>query len=698
MLDLGLVARRRVRLIRQVESAECGLAALAMVANFHGLDFDLGVLRRRFPPSVRGTSLRSLMDLSDRIGFSPRAIKVQMEGLSELHIPCILHWGMNHFVVLEKVSGDKALIHNPTGRSGWMAMSEVSEHFTGVALELRPNDRFETGQHHERLRLSQIWGRMSGLKRALAQTLLLTCILQAYVLVLPYYMQISIDSVLPSLDSNLLIVLAIGFGALTLFNAGATLLRSFVLLVAGTTVGFSLASSIAWRLFRLPIDWFEKRHTGDVLSRFQSTAPIKEMLTQGALSAIVDGVMAVLILAMMFWYSAVLAFVAIIAFGLYCVVRAVSFSLERSAREMAIVAMGREQTTLIESLRGITTLRLSGREALRHAVWQARLTDSINADVHVARIKIWQNTAEIFIFGIENIISVYIAINLVIGESGFSVGMIFAYIAYKGQFIQKSSSFIENAVSFKMLNLHLERLSDIALSDEDISFTDNSAIHNELKGRIELKNVVYRYSPADPIVLDNLNLMVEPGEFVAITGASGGGKSTMVKLMLGLIEPVEGQILVDGLPLRQFGYKNYHRQIAAVLQDDQLFAGTFAENITLFDENLDFDLIVEVAKIAAIHDDIAKMPMRYETLVGDMGSTLSGGQKQRILLARALYRKPKVLILDEGTAHLDSNLERMVNSAIASMGITRVIIAHREQTIAAAEKVFVMEDGKLSKT
>lgn len=695
MIDFGFLTRSRVRLVRQTEVAECGLACLTMIANFHGLDIDLGSMRRRYSPSLRGAPLRALIALADRIGLTPRAVKLPLDQLGNLHLPAVLHWNMNHYVVLEAVKGDKALIHNPDGRSTWLALSEVSNHFTGVALELRPSDDFQPGNHRERLRLSQLWQRMSGLKRSLAQVLVLSLILQAFVLASPYYMQIALDSAVPALDGDLLTVLALGFGLFTLINAGASFLRGFVLLVAGTTLGYSLASNIARRLFRLPVDWFEKRNTGDILSRFQSITPIQSLLTQGAVGALLDGVMALLTLALMFAYSAALAAVAIVAFVLYGVVRMISYSFEREAREAAIVTKGKEQTMLIETLRGMTTLRLFGREMLRHALWQTRLTDAVNSDVRLARIGIWQSSANTLIFGLENIITIWLAVGFVIDGAGFSIGMVFAYMAYKGQFIQKAAGLVDQAIAFRMLGLHLERLSDIAMADEDKSFGESSDRETELVGRIEFRDVHYRYASSDPMVLTGASFVIEPGEHVAITGPSGGGKSTLVKLLLGLVEPEAGEILVDGLPLARFGYKSFHRQISAVLQDDSLFAGSLAENIALFDEHTDMERVIAAATAASIHDDIVRMPMQYETLVGDMGSTLSGGQKQRVLLARALYRQPKILVMDEGTAHLDAQHERAVNAAINAMGITRIIIAHRAETIQAAERILVMHGGQL---
>jgi ATP-binding cassette subfamily B protein RaxB len=692
-LQTGFVGGRRVRLVRQTEMTECGLACLAMIAGSHGLAVDLGTLRRRFQPSMRGASLKSLIGIADAMGLSARAVKLGLDAIKDLHTPAILHWDMNHFVVLDEVRRGKALIHNPDGRSKWYGFDQLSNHFTGVALELRPADNFEGGKQRSRLKLSQLWGGLTGLKRALAQTLVLSLVMQAFVLASPYYMQVAIDSALPALDNNLLAVLALGFGLFTLVNGGASLLRSFVLLSAGSSLSYGIASNVARRLFRLPVSWFEKRHVGDILSRFQSVAPIQQALTQGAVAAVIDGALALLILLLMLFYSVKLTLIALAAFALYAAVRAVSFSLQRAAQEEAIVTSGKEQTAMVESVRGIVTLRLFNRETARHAMWQSRLADSVNASIRLSRIGIWQSVANTILFGLENIVTIWLAVGFVIA-GGFSVGMVFAYLAYKTQFTQRASSLIDQAIAFRMLGLHLERLSDIALSDQDSTFTQGPIARQELKGRIELRDVRFRYGPTEPWVLDGINLTVEPGEHVAITGPSGGGKSTLVKVLLGLLEPESGEVLIDGIPLRQFGYSGYREQIGAVLQDDHLFAGSIADNIALFDDMPDMERILLCAQAAAIHDDIARMPMGYETLVGDMGSSLSGGQKQRVLIARALDRQPRLVVMDEGTSHLDAATEEQVLACLSQLAVTRIVCAHRSGAIAASDKQFFVAGGR----
>jgi len=695
MIDLAIFPRAKVRLTRQTEVAECGLACLTMIANFHGLDVDLATMRRHFDPSLRGTSIRTLIEMANQIGLIPRAVRVSLDYLEELHVPAILHWNMNHFVVLERFSRGRALIHNPNGSTAWLRLEEASSCFTGVALELRPSNEFARGTHRQTLRLSQLWGRMTGLKRTLAQTFVLSMVIQGLLLASPYYMQIAVDSALPALDNNLLAVLAIGFGLLAIINSTAVLLRSFVLLHAGTNVSFGLSTNVARHLFRLPIAWFEKRHSGDILSRLQSVSPIQKLLTEDAISALVDGALGAFTLGIMFFYSASLALVAVGAFALQCVVRAITFDYQREAQESRIVAAGREQTTQIETLRGITTVRLFNREALRHALWQTRLIEVTNADARLARISIWKNTLSSIISGLENVITIWLAITFVISGAGFSLGMVFAYMAYKTQFTKKAETLIDQMTNARMLRLHLDRLSDVVLTPEDDSFSSKSVADQSLVGQIVLRDVCYRYSESDPLVLNGVNLIIEPGDHIAITGPSGCGKSTLVKLALGLLTPTKGDIVVDGLPLANFGLRNFQRQVSAVMQDDHLFSGSLAENIAFFDERPDMDLVVSVAKTAGIHQDIERMPMQYETLVGDMGSTLSGGQRQRVLLARALYRRPRLLIMDEGTAHLDAAHEKAVNDAISEMGITRIIIAHRKETIEAASQIYLMHLGSL---
>ncbi|WP_081477066.1 peptidase domain-containing ABC transporter [Sphingomonas sp. PAMC 26605] len=695
-LNLGIFSLRRIKHIRQTEIAECGLACLAMISEYYGSNLDLVGLRQDYAPSLKGLSLRNLSNVAENIGLLARPVRVPADSLTRLHLPAILHWDSNHFVVLERIKHGRAEIFDPAnGQGSRMTMDEVADHFTGAALELSPTEEFKVFEKRPRLKASQLWKNVTGWKRVATQTLILTIVLQIAAIAWPFYMQIVIDKVLPSSDETLLALVALAFAALTILNGVAVIVRGFVLLSTGTSLGFVVTSRLGKRLFRLPIAWFERRHVGDVMSRFQSVHPIQDAFTQGIVSSLVDGAMALLTLIIMMWYSILLTAITFISFTFYILVRIVSFRLERQAREAAIIAGGREQSMLIETLRGITVLRLFGRENDRHMLWQGRLTDQANANVMVARIGIWQGAANSIITGLEGVLIVWLAANLVLA-GGLSIGMLVAYLAYKQQFVSRASTLIDQGIAFRMLSLHLDRISDIALEKEDISFAPPHSADTEFSGQVELKDVFYRYGPAEPWVLRGLNLRVECGQHIAITGSSGGGKSTLAKILLGLDQPESGLMLVDGVPLLQHGVRNYRSKIAAVLQEDCLFAGSIASNIAMFDQEIIMDRVIEAASLAAIAREIDAMPMKYESLVGDMGSALSGGQKARILLARALYRKPRLLLLDEGTAHLDWQTEALVNEAINAMGITRIVIAHRKETIKNADIVYSMNDGLLT--
>jgi len=423
---------------------------------------------------------------------------------------------------------------------------------------------------------------------------------------------------------------------------------------------------------------------GDVVSRFGSLQRVKELLTTGVIETIIDGLMAIITLMMIFFYSPLLSVVVLAAVALYALVRILLYRPFRAISEQEIIARAEENSNFMESVRAIQTIKLFGSEVKREGQWQNRYANAINQSIRLGHFQISYTAINRFLFGFENIVVIYFAATLVI-NGGFSTGMLFAFMAYKLQFMDKMASLIEKLIEFKMISLHFERLADIAFTEkEDLS----TAVVKEhpIKGNIELKNLCFKYSDATPNVINDLSLSVKAGESVAITGPSGCGKSTLLKLMLGLNKVNSGEILIDGIPLEQLGNRQYRQQIAAVMQNDQLLSGSVADNIAFFESPIDMELVVYCAELAAIHDDISKMPMGYDSLIGDMGSSLSGGQKQRLILARALYKKPKILFMDEATSHLDTKLESDINQAIMSLDITRIIIAHRKETIASADR------------
>jgi ATP-binding cassette, subfamily B, bacterial CvaB/MchF/RaxB len=686
---LSFSGRGSLPLVRQTEAAECGLACLAMVASFHGHRVDLNTLRRRYPVSLNGVTLRALIQVASQLHLLGRPLRLDIENLRQLRLPAILHWDMSHFVVLKSVGRKGVAIHDPASGEKYLSLGEASKHLTGVALELSPTEAFVRHDERARLPFSVFWSQLGGSGHALLQIFVLSVALQLFVLAAPFYMQITVDEVIARGDVDLLIVLAVGFGLLAIIRAATSALRSLILLIVQNVVQFQLGARLFRHLIRLPMSYFEKRHIGDILSRFTSLQPIRNLLAEGMIAAVLDGAMAILTFAMLFLYSAQLALIVLGALLLYGLLRLALYRILWLRTEATIQASAEESSVFIETVRAVQSLKLFNRESEREGQWLNRYAEVANANVRLGRTKIAFSTLNELIFGLETVLVVYLAARLALGNH-LTVGMIFAFMSYKQHFTDKAVQLVEKAFELRMLGLHLERLSDIALTPLEPGHDQALAYTRPLKGRIELRQVSLRYSDTDPFVLEDVNLAIEPGEFVTIMGPSGGGKTTLMKLMLGLLEPTTGEVLIDGVPLSTIGARAYREQVAAVMQEDQLLSGSVADNICFFDPEFDQERMMRCARLAGIHDEIMAMPMTYNSLVGDMGSSLSGGQKQRVILARALYREPRILFLDEGTAHLDLDNERHINESLSRLSMTRVSVAHRPAISAGADRLILL--------
>jgi ATP-binding cassette subfamily B protein RaxB len=692
---LGL--RRHLPVILQTEATECGLAALAMVASYLGLDTDLPSLRLRFALSRKGANFESLVRVAAALGLDSRPLKLDMHNLRELQLPCVLHWDMNHFVVLKSVSARRIVIHDPAIGVRTFKPEEFAPHFTGIAMELSPGEGFTPQSARVRFTLRGLMGRITGLNRGLAQILALALALEVVVIALPFYLQWVVDQALLAADHELLAVLALGFGLLVLLQAGMGAVRGWWVATLSARLNFQWLGNVFGHLVRLPLEFFEKRHVGHIVSCFGSISVIQKTLTTGVVQALVDGLMVAGTLLMMSLYSSTLLAVSLAAAGLYGLLRWGVFRSLREASAEEIIHAARQQTHFLETAGGIQSVRLFGHGEHRRAGWMNMLADQFNAGLRVQRVHVAHETAQTLLFGLERVIVVWLAARMVL-DAGFSVGMLFAYMAYKELFSARVGALIDTASELAMLRLHGERVADIALAQAEAGEAP-STIEVDLsrrQARIELRNVSYRYSPTEPWVLQGVDLVVEAGRSLAITGPSGCGKTTLVKVLLGLLSPTEGEVLFDGTPIHRLGLSHYRALIGTVMQEDRLFSGSVADNICFFDSQPDPDRIEECARLAAVDVEIRAMPMGFHTLVSDVGTGLSGGQKQRVLLARALYRRPRILVLDEATSHLDLDNERSVNAAIRAMQLTRVVVAHRPETIAVADRIVGMAGGRIA--
>jgi ATP-binding cassette subfamily B protein RaxB len=683
-----------IPVVMQTEGAECGLACLAMIAGAHGLQTDLATLRRRFPVSSRGLTMADVVRIADALHLQSRPLRAELEEIEQLQTPCILHWDLTHFVVLVSVRRGIATIHDPARGLRRLKLAELSPHFTGVALELQPGAGFKPAREQHDPRLRALLGPVGGLRRGLAQVLLLALALEAFMLLTPFFMQWVVDDVLVSGDRDLLLTLGIAFALLVLIQVLTAAGRAWAVLVLSATLNLQWLLNVFAHLLRLPLDWFEKRQVGDIWSRFMAVQQIQKALTTSFAEAVLDGLMVVLTLAMMAVYSLRLTAVALLAVLAYGGLRWLFLGPLRLSTEEALVNEARQSSHFLESLRGMQAIKLFGAQLDRRNRFAALVADTMNADIRTRKLELGMALAQRALFGLERVAVIWLGALLVLDRK-LSVGMLFAFFAYKEQFALRVAALVDKWVALRLLRLQGERLADIVLTAPEQDDAGAALLPEPAPG-VELIDVSFRYAEGEPEVLHKLNLRIEPGESVAITGPSGCGKTTLLKLMLGILAPTGGELRVGSVPLARLGMTRWRQMVGVVMQDEPLFSGSVADNISFFDPQADRDWVQHCARIAAVHDDIAAMPMGYHTLIGELGLAVSGGQKQRILLARALYKRPRILLLDEATSALDVDRERIVNQSVRQLALTRIIVAHRPETIASATRVIALADGRVA--
>jgi len=693
--DLGAMLGMRLPLILQTEAAECGLACLAMVAAFHGGDTGLSALRRRFGLSLRGASLKDIVAIAGQLGLEARPLRLEPDELPLLSTPCILHWDLTHFVVLRRASAGSVVIHDPAFGVRRLSRAEAQRHFTGVALELSPAQAFAPPAPEPRLRVRSLFGRIAGVKRSLLMLLTMALAIETLGVTTPFFMQWIVDEALVSADHDLLLTLACALLFMLMLRVAINAMRGATLIAISSTVKVAGRGGLFGHLVRLPARYFESRHLGDVMSRFGAQETILQALTTDLVEILLDGLMSAVTLVAMLLYAPALAGIVLGGGLAYALVRALSYSALRNAQAESIVWGARRDSHFLETLRGMKTIKLFNAQATRQTHWVNLLVQTVNRQVTTQQLGVMFRAVNAGLIGVVGVLVIWLGAERALANE-FSVGMLLAFISYKDQFLSRVSALIDKALDLCMLRLHAERLADIALTPAEPDGAPQFHATPRTPLAIDLRGLRFRYGASDPWILDGIDLEIEAGESVAIVGPSGCGKTTLLRLLASLLEPTAGEIAVDGRPLAPGAAGHYRALIGVVLQDDQLFAGSIADNICFFADAPDQDRIEACARQAAVLDDVSAMPMGFHTLIGDMGTVLSGGQKQRVLIARALYREPGLLLLDEATSHLDLARERSVNTAIAGLPMTRIVVAHRRETILAADRIIVLEKGKIA--
>jgi len=676
---------REVPLILQSEAPECGIACVAMVASYHGFRTDLSAMRLRLAPSMKGVTLKHIAAIAETMKLAARGVQAPLTALGQLRLPAILHWDMNHFVVLTKVSGNRITVHDPAQGKRVLSLDQASRHYTGVAMELTPAPGFVQRDEREKVRAWQLLQTASGMKGAIAQVLLLSMVLEVFAIASPFFVQLVVDRVVVGRDRDLLTVLGLGFALLVLMQVAVTAVRGWLGVYLSTHLNLRLLDTLFAQLLRLPLAWFEKRHIGDIVSRFRSIDAIQRTLTLTFVETMVDGVMVALTLIVMLWYSPLLTAIVVGAAAAYGAVRWAFYGPQRRALDEQIVHEAKAGTHFIETLRGMMAIKLNMRESERRAAYQNLVVEQTNAGVRSQAIAIANRAANGLIFGLENVAVIWLAALLVM-DGRFSVGMLFGFLAFKLLFLTRVNNLVDKAIEFRMLDLHAERIADIALATPETPAGGPSQEAPKVPLAIEGKGLGFSYG-VEGFVFRGVDFSVKPGETVAIVGPSGSGKTTLVKVLVGLLDRTEGSLVANGRDVRDWDRGAFRSRIGVVMQDDQLFVGTVEDNISFFDPQHDPQRVRACARLARIDAEIESMPMQYNTMVGSLGMALSGGQKQRILLARALYRRPHILFLDEAFDQLDLAREREITEQLKTLGIGLVIVSHRPETVREVDRL-----------
>lgn len=680
--------------IFQSESSECGLACLGMIARSYGHEVSLSELRTKFPQSLKGTTLIQLMSLAGELNLGSRPLKVDLDEIGQLRLPAILHWKFDHFVVLKEIKRGQYAIADPAIGLRRINVEEFSRSFTGVALEVWPSPQFETKAKAPPVSIGSLWGALVGLKHSLFRIFVMAACLELIALTVPLLTQWVIDGVLVTSDRDLLNLLVLGFLLVTIVQQIVSVTRYNAIMYFGTSLAVQWKAKVMDHLVKLPTDYFDKRHPGDIVSRFSTIEIIQRTVTLSAIEGVIDGFVAIATISLMLYYNAWMTAIPIGFMFLYAIGRMLRYMPLREATLEESIHGAKVSSHFLETLRGHRTIKIFVRQAERVSAWLSLLVTQTNANLAIQKIGIIFHSGNAIIAAVENILVIWIAANAVMDEK-MTTGLFVAYLAYKNQFDSKITSLIDKFFEFKLLNVQMERLSDIVHTPQEGSLRRAWSSAELGDYSLQFSGVSFRYSPSDPFVLRDINFSVKNGESVCIVGPSGEGKSTLGHLILGLNPPTGGEIRIGGVPLAEVGLDGLRARVGAVLQDDVLFAGSIEENVSFFQDNPDLVWIKECCRIAKIDDDILKMPMGYRSHIGDLGTGLSGGQKQRLMLARALYKRPSILLLDEATSHLDPLNEKLINDEVRKLKITRIVIAHREETAATADRIVELREGRI---
>lgn len=669
--------------VLQQERAECGLACLAMIAGYFGKSVRLETLRAGKPVSSMGATFQGLVSTAQTLYLIARPVRLSIAELGNLKLPAILHWRMNHFVVLVSRSRRQWQIHDPsTGRRN-VSRQELDEAFTGVALEFVPDRKFQSQADKRKPGFIQIVGSFGNLRRYLALMLFLLFVTQSLSLVPAIATQVLIDEVVLGQDRMWLYRGLAGLALVMFASIILDGLRSWIALYTGTRLATDSTVRVLHHLFGLPIEFVRSRHVGDLMSKLQSLTPIREFITTHGVSAVAQSSVIISTIVIMFFYSPRLTMVSIGGLAMTVLFTVVLVPTSQRLAQQQMIHRASESTSLVETLRAFDTVKGLGLVAVRRLHWQQSFLAATATGVRQGRLLILRTAGTAVVNSGEQILFLAVGITGIMDRE-ITLGVLFAFVAMRARLASAVVVAIEQIQRFALLRVHTHRILDI-LAATPAPAGSAGAVSRDVVGRVQAAGIGFSYANGNPVI-SNFDCRIAAGANIVIRGPSGCGKTTLLRLLAGHLEPTAGHVLIDGLERALWNQQVLIAQSACVLQGDQIFQGTIAENISAFSTTPDLARIRLAAVQAEVWSDIQALPMRAETLIGEAGTGLSGGQIQRLILSRALYRAPKILFLDEATSHLDVDTERRVLANIAALRITTISVAHRPDAIVLADK------------
>jgi ATP-binding cassette subfamily B protein len=689
---LGWRGRRQVPVVQQMSDTECGAACLAMVLGYHGREVSLEQVRDLCGGGRDGVTARSLLDAAAALGLRGRAVKIDVGDLARLPAgSSVLHWEFQHFVVLARVLRDGAEIVDPAVGRRRVSTEELRRCLTGVALIFEPGDLFrKQGRPDPLYPALRALVAGSGLWR---RVVVMSLVLQIFGLALPVLTGQVIDRVIPRADGQLLAVLLGGLGALVVFRSLGQMVRGHLLMHLRTLLDARMTLGFLDHLVSLPFSFFQGRSAGDLMMRLGSNAIVRERLTATALSGILDGLTVVVYAAILLYGNAAIAATALAAGALDAGVFLLARRRQRELATAQLAAEARSQSYEVEMLTAIETLKASGCEQRAVERWSNLFIDQLNVQLERDRLSIRMDAVlaairtggplAILAVGAEQVL-----------HGRLSLGGMLALAAVAGSFLEPLANLVQSLIGLELVRGYLQRVADVLEAPPEQAPGQRRRAPR-LGGEVSLERVSFRYHPQGALVLDDVSLTIARGRFVAIVGRSGAGKTTLANLIVGLHQPSAGRILFDRADLAQLDLGAVRRQIGVVNQTLDLFGASVRDNVRLSDPSLGAAEVEEAARLACVHEEIAALPLGYDTPLLERGGAVSGGQRQRLALARALARRPVILLLDEATSALDADTERRVQASLDGLACTRIVIAHRLSTVRRADLIVVVEDGRI---